>query len=187
MKVVPVCLALCLALIAAPALSQQQKGDVELQFQGYYFTTVGSDMTFGMGTITGKIGPYLTDNLQIGIGPTLSITTMTSVDYQVGPPPTYTPIMKVETKTTTTIGSTAFFVYSFLTRNAKLVPYFGAQYFKQDFSDSDDKGSVGVNLGVKYYFAKKAAFDLSGNYLFTLNPDEEGGMLYFAVGLSFLL
>ncbi|HSQ75523.1 MAG TPA: hypothetical protein VLT13_08200, partial [Bacteroidota bacterium] len=93
MKFAPVCLALCLALIATPALSQQQKGDVELQFQGYYFTTVGSDMTFGMGTISGKIGPYLTDNLQIGIGPTLSITTMTTMDYQVGPPPTYTPIM----------------------------------------------------------------------------------------------
>ena len=58
----------------------------------------------------------------------------------------------------------------------------GRKYFKQDFSDSEDKGSVGVNLGAKYYFAKKAAFDVSGNYLFTLNKDQEGGMLYFAVG-----
>jgi len=187
MKLVPLFLVLCLALVAVPALSQQQKGDVELQFQGYYFTTIGSDLQFGSGTISGKIGPYITDNLQIGIGPTLTITTMTTTEYVPGTAPYYTPTTKEETKTTTTFGSTAFFVYSFLTRNAKLVPYFGAQYFKQDFSDSEDKGSVGVNLGVKYYFAKKAAFDLSGNYLFTLNKDQEGGMLFFAVGLSFLL
>lgn len=182
MRLVPICLALCLAVLAVPALSQQQKGDVELQFQGYYFTTVGTEFTFGSGTLSGKIGPYITDNLQVGIGPTLTITT--STDYSMDP---ITFAVKSESKTTTTFGSTAFFVYSFLTRNAKLVPYIGAQYFKQDFSDSDDKGSVGVNLGAKYYFAKKAAFDVSGNYLFTLNKDEEGGMLYFAVGLSFLL
>ncbi|MBK7256448.1 MAG: hypothetical protein IPI01_01195 [Ignavibacteriae bacterium] len=80
-----------------------------------------------------------------------------------------------------------FIVASFLTRGAKAVPYVGAQYFKQDFSDSDDKGSVGVNAGVKFYFSKKTAFDVSGNYLFTLNEGQDGGMLYFAVGLSFLL
>jgi hypothetical protein len=135
MKLVPVCLALCLALLAVPAMSQQQKGDVELQFQGYYFTTVGTDFSIGSGTLSAKIGPYITDNLQVGIGPTLTITT--TPETKVGPPPTYT--ITEESKTTTTFGSTAFFVYSFLTRNAKLVPYFGAQYFKQDFSDSTTK------------------------------------------------
>jgi hypothetical protein len=172
-----------LMLICASAFAQQQRGDVELQFQGMYFTTVGSDFTFGQGTISAKIGPYITDNLQVGIGPTLSITTTT--DFSVGPAPTFT--LTEDTKTTTTFGSTAFLVYSFLMRNAKAVPYLGAQYFKQDFSDSDDKGSVGINAGLKYYFAKKTAIDFSGNYLFTLNEGQEGGLLMFAVGLSFLL
>lgn len=182
MRIVPICLALCLTVLAVPALSQQQKGDVELQFQGYYFTTVGTEASIGSGTLSAKIGPYITDNLQVGIGPTLTVTT--APEFSIDPVTFQT---KTESKTTTTFGSTAFFVYSFLTRNAKLVPYFGAQYFKQDFSDSDDNGSVGVNLGAKYYFAKKAAFDVSGNYLFTLNPDAEGGILYFAIGLSFLI
>lgn len=173
---------LAAALIAVPASAQQQRGDVELQFQGYYFTTVGTEFSFGSGTLSAKIGPYLTDNLQIGIGPTLTITTMTESSFDPA-----TLQMKQESKTTTTFGSTAFFVYSFLMRNAKAVPYFGAQYFKSDFSNTDDKGSVGVNLGLKYYFARKAAFDISGNYLFTLNTDQEGGILLFAVGLSFLL
>ncbi len=182
MKLVSTCLALCLLMLTVPAMSQQQRGDVELQFQGYYFTTVGTDFTFGSGSLSAKIGPYLTDNLQVGIGPTLTITTMTETTFD---PATFQ--IKQDTKTTTTFGSTAFFVYSFLMRNAKAVPYIGAQYFKQDFSDSDDKGSVGVSLGMKYYFAKKTALDMSGNYLFTLNKDAEGGILFFAVGLSFLL
>jgi hypothetical protein len=182
MKSLLICVVLCLAVISMPSYSQQQKGDVELQFQGYYFTTVGQEFSFGSGNLAGKIGPYLTDNLQVGIGPTLSITTTTTATFN----PLTLSIDK-ESKTTTTFGSTLFFVYSFLTRNAKLVPYFGANYFKQDFNDSEDKGSVGVNLGAKYYFAKKAAVDVSGNYLFTLNKDQEGGMLYFAVGISFLL
>ena len=182
MKLVSVCLALCLIILAVPAYSQQQRGDVELQFQGSYFTTVGSDVAFGSGRIAAKIGPYITDNLQVGIGPTLTITTTTIQ--------TFNPVtleFDENTETETTFGSTAFFVYSFLARNAKAVPYIGAQYFKQDFNDSDDKGSVGINAGLKYFFAKKAAVDFSGNYLFTLNKDEEGGILLFAVGLSFLL
>ena len=174
---------LVLMLVAAFGYAQQQRGDVELQFQALYFTTVGTDFQIGQGTISAKIGPYITDNLQIGIGPTLSITTTT--DYTVGPAPTYA--LKKDTKTTTTFGSTAFFVYSFLMRNAKAVPYLGAQYFKQDFSNSDDKGSVGISGGLKYFFAKKTALDISGNYLFTLNKEQQGGILMFAVGLSFLL
>jgi hypothetical protein len=75
-----------LMLIAASAFAQQQRGDVELQFQGMYFTTIGQDMSFGSGMISGKIGPYITDALQIGIGPTLSITTTSTpvIDYTLG-------------------------------------------------------------------------------------------------------
>lgn len=182
MKSLFLCLVLCAVVLSVPAVAQQQKGDVELQFQGYYFRTVGSDLEFGSGNLAGKIGPYLTDWLQVGIGPTLSITTMTTQNFN-----TTTMQLEKSSETTTTFGSTMFIVASFLTRGAKAVPYVGAQYFKQDFSDSEDKGSVGVNAGVKFYFSKKAAFDVSGNYLFTLNEGQEGGMLYFAVGLSFLL
>jgi hypothetical protein len=171
-----------LLIIAACAFGQQQRGDVELQFQGSYFQTVGTDFTFGSGNISAKIGPYITDGLQIGIGPTLSITTTTTSTVNM----TTFKVVE-ESKTTTTFGSTAFFVYSFLMRGAKAVPYIGAAYFKNDFSNSDDKGSVGISAGLKYYFAKKTAFDVSGNYLFTLNQDQQGGMILFAVGLSFLL
>jgi hypothetical protein len=180
-------LVLLFVFVASMSLAQQQRGDVELQFQGSYFQTVGTDFTIGSGNISAKIGPYVTDALQIGIGPTLTITRTSATTTTVGPPPTYVVTHKTESNTTTTFGSTAFLVYSILLRNAKAVPYFGAQYFKSDFSNTEDKGSIGINAGLKYYFAKKTAFDVSGNYLFTLNQDQQGGVILFAVGLSFLL
>jgi hypothetical protein len=159
-----------LIVLAVPAYGQQQAGDLELQFMGYYLRSVGTSYDFSMGTIQAKIGPYVTDHLQVGVGPTLSITTAGG-------------------STTTTFGSTAFLVYSFLTRGGKVVPYFGAQYYKQDFSAdfTEDPGNVGVNLGMKYFFGKKTALDVSANYLFDLRKEAEGGTLFFAVGLSFLI
>ena len=178
-----ICLMFALATITA--YGQQQKGDLELQFLGSYYRTVGIEgYSSGSGNISAKIGPYVTDNFQIGLGPNLTISHSTSTTFNYA-------TMKEEevTETNTMFGSYAFVVYSFLTRGAKLVPYLGAQYFKQDFSKpwSEEAGNLGFSLGVKYFFAKKAAFDVQGNYLFDLNPDSEGGYMLFAFGLSFLI
>jgi hypothetical protein len=113
--------------------AQQRKGDVELQFFGTYFQTVGTDESFGSGTIGGKIGPYLTDHLQIGMGPTLTITRMTETHYSFNPA-TFAVSTTKETNTTTTFGTSVFVLYSFLTGGGKWVPYFGAQWFKSDFN-----------------------------------------------------
>ena len=176
-----------LLLTTGTVLSQQQAGDMELQFFGSYYRTVGNDFTFASGTIGGKIGPYLTDNIQVGLGPTFSISTSSRQTFTVDPV-TFQVITKTESQTTTTFGTSAFFIYSFLTRGGKLVPYFGAQYFKRDFNKpfSEDRGSAGINGGVKYFFTKKTALDFSGNYLWDLNPDAKGALILFAFGLSFL-
>ncbi len=170
-------------LASGTAVGQQQAGDMELQFFGNYYRTVGTDFAFGSGTIGGKIGPYLTDNIQVGLGPTLSISTTTRPVFD-----RTTGQVTMESQTTTTFGTSAFFIYSFLTRGGKLVPYFGAQYFKSDFNKpfSEDYGSAGINAGVKYFFTKKTALDFSGNYLWNLNPDVKGAYILFAFGLSFL-
>jgi len=191
-KSILACIVVLLIAAFLPASAQQRKGDVELQFYGMYFQSVGTDDTFGMGTIGGKVGPYLTDRFQIGMGPTLTITTSTQTNY-VFDPVTYEVTTTEETQTTTTFGTSVFMIYSFLTSGAKVVPYFGAQWFKGDFDKplSEDKGSAGLNAGMKYFFAKKTALDFSINYGWDLNPVEEGGTrggnLMFAFGLSFLL
>jgi hypothetical protein len=141
----------------------------------------------GSGTIGGKIGPYISDHLQIGIAPTLSISTTSLVSREVDPA-TFQLIEKEESETNTRFGASVFLVYSFLSSGGKFVPYFGAQYFKSDFNlpFSEDRGSAGVNVGIKYFFAKKTALDFSGNYLWNLNPEVQGGTILFAFGLSFL-
>lgn len=164
-------------LCAATALGQQQQGDVELGLQGSYYTTVGSDAEMQFGMVQGKIGWYVISTLEIGVGPLLTVMTMNT---------------ESGSETTTQFGGSAFPTYSFLARGAKAVPYFGAQYYIQDLIQEDipdeytDKGSLGFNAGLKYFFTRKAAVDFSGNYLFSLNEDAEGGILYFSVGLSFL-
>lgn len=172
---------LLVLLLVQGAVAQQQRGDFEAQLTGFYFTTVGSDLSLSMGTIQGKLGYFFTDHFELGFGPTFTVSTISTpvINYQTG---TFT----TESKTETDFGTTVFFVYSFLTKKARTVPYFGAQYYKQSFKNTDDKGSVGVNAGIKYYFTRRAAFDLAGNYLFSLNKDESGGILLFSFGLSYL-
>lgn len=176
------CIALLVLLTPVFAYAQQQAGDWELQFQGSYYTTVGTDYEFGSGNISAKIGPYLTNWLQFGIGPSVTIST---TSYEEFDPVTYQTETTSETKTT--FGSTAFLVFSWLTRGGKLVPYMGAQYFIYDVSEfENDNGSMGLNVGMKYFFTRKTALDLSGNYLFSLNGEDEGATVLFAFGLSFL-
>ncbi|MFQ5825536.1 MAG: hypothetical protein ACE5JB_15970 [bacterium] len=172
MKKIILFVILTIILSSTAAFAQQEKGDTEIQIAGTYFTTVGSEFTFSSGFIQAKLGKYITDNLELGIAPNISITT---VDLGFG-----------ESDTNVTFGGGAFFVYSFLAGDAKTVPYFGGQYYKSDFSNEDDNGSVGVTGGAKFFVTEKAAFDFSGNYLFDLNEDTEGGLLLFAAGISFL-
>ena len=170
MKTLLSCLIVVLLFAPSMLLAQQQQGDLELGFQGFYFAD--TEGFFSSGTIQGKVGQFFTDNLEVGISPSLSITTISTGTG--------------DSETSSTFGAGAFLTYSFLSENATTVPYFGGQYYKSDFSDDEDSGSAGINAGVKFYFTKKAAFDISGNYLFSLNENAEGGLILFSFGLSFL-
>ena len=175
--------AMVLALFfATAAQAQQQKGDIELQLAGSFFTTVASEVSINVGTLSGKIGPFITDNIQIGIGPTLTITTSTTTT--VAP---VTGRTTTSSKTSTTFGSTAFITYSFLIKDTLTVPYAGASFYKRDFGDRAERGWLGVNGGVRYFLTRRTSIDVSANYLTTLTPGKTGGMLLFAFGLSILV
>jgi hypothetical protein len=152
-----------IALVSAlPASAQQEKGDVELQFTGAILSKVGSNSTTS-GFIQAKTGYYFTDRLELGAFPSLT--------FESG---------------TTTFGLGAFATYSFLAANATMVPYLGGQYYKSDLSLAEDRGWAGFNGGVKFFFNRKTAFDVSGNYLFTLN-EIGSNIILLQVGLSFML
>ena len=167
---------LLMAGLVISAHGQQEKGDLELQLQGSFSTLVGGDVTNTVGTIAGKFGPFITANIQVGVGPTLTISTSSTSSGGV-----------TTTSTKATFGTTAFVVYALLLKDAKVVPYLGASYYKKDLSNSDDNGWIGANGGAKFFFAKRTAADFSVNYLFSLNETTTGQQLLFAFGLSFLL
>ena len=175
--------AMVLALFfATAAQAQQQKGDIELQLAGSFFTTVASEVSINVGTLSGKIGPFITDNIQIGIGPTLTITTTTLT--------TVAPITgrtESRSSTTVTFGSTAFITYSFLMKDTRVVPYVGASYYKVDFSRASERGWLGANAGMRYFFTKRTSLDFSATFLKTLTEQERGSMLLFSFGISFLV
>ena len=171
MKTMLRCLIVLILLVPSMLLAQQQQGDLELGLQGYY--SADTEGLFSFGSIQGKVGSFFTDNLEIGFFPSLSIVTSPSG-------------FEGESETTATFGAGAFLTYSFLSQDATTVPYFGGQYYKSDFSNDEDSGYAGINAGVKFYFTKKAAFDVSGNYLFSLNENAEGGLILFSFVISFL-
>jgi len=161
--------------------AQQEAGDVELGVQGSISTAVGTDASFTFGSILGKIGPYLTDNFQLGFGPTITVISVETTTFD---PITLT--SQTSSETNATFGTTVFLSYSFLTQS-NTVPYLGTTYYKRDLSDSDDSGQMGLTFGLKFFLTAKAAFDINGNYLFALDEATEGGSLYFGFGLNFIL
>lgn len=173
---------LLLVSVSGVSLAQQQQGDVELQLQGSYFTTFATDVSVNVGTIAGKFAPFITDNIQIGIGPTLTITTTTMT--------TVAPLSgrtEEKSNTTVTFGSTVFITYSFLMRDARVVPYVGASFYKIDFGNPAERGWLGLNGGLRYYLTKRTSLDFSASYLKTLTEQKRGSMLLFSFGLSFLV
>ncbi len=180
MRIRSMVLLIALMLVSCvPLMAQQQRGDVEIGLQALY--AADTEGNFGVGIIQGKLGSFFTDEIELGITPSLQISTFktTSFDFQTGRTST-------SSQTTTTFGAGAFLTYSFLAKDATTVPYIGGQYYKPDFDNSDDKGSAGINGGLKFYLTTKAAFDISGNYIISLNEDATGGMLLFVAGISFL-
>ena len=81
MKSLLMCLVLCLAVLTMPAYSSAAKGGCRTAVSGVLLHHGGTGVLVRLGNLSGKIGPYLTDNLQVGIGPTLTITTTSTATF----------------------------------------------------------------------------------------------------------
>ena len=174
------CLLAPLMAAPLPALGQQAAGDVELQFVGSLLTTVGQDNgSETQGLFQAKAGYFLTDRIEVGAFPslTLSRTTIRSDDW---------PDVPDQSSSETKVGMGVFSTYSFLTAGATTVPYVGGQFYRIDVTNEDEGGWLGVNAGLKFYLSERTAFDTGGNALMGVGQSE-GVLLHLQVGLSFLL
>ncbi len=168
---------LVIAVVATPVLAQQERGDTELQFSASNLLMLGDDPMY-FGNFSAKFGKYITDRIEVGAFPSLSITSFTTLVFD---PVTLT--FSSDTDTDVTIGTGIFLTYSFLAAGATKVPYAGIQLYDQDLDDSDNPIGIGLNGGLKIFYTRNVAFDFGANYLFS-SDDTTSGMILTQIGLS---
>lgn len=140
---------------ATVALAQQQKGDFQLQAQGAYYSTSG----FDFGSLYFNASKFVTDKVEIGVSPYFTFSTETTVNLSV------------------------FGNYSFLSGDAKMVPYAGAGITFYNLGAS--AGSLtGLTLrgGIRYFITEQINVDIGPNLVFL-----EGANLFIVnAGLGYI-
>lgn len=156
-----------LLLITSLSYSQIQKGDVGLTFNATYLST--ENFSFGM--FSAKLGKFFTQNIDAGVKPQLQLGEGFSG-----------------------FGLGVYGAYNFLTADAKLLPYVGAELntFSQSFDGADtfSKTDIGGYAGVKYFLTESLNIDANMNYLVNVANSAEadiGGTFMFNVGIGFIL
>jgi len=125
------------------AYSQQEKGDKVINGNVNFTKQKDSDAS---ATITLKVGQFLTQNLEVGFSPSITVG-----------------------GGTTTTDLSIYGNYNFLSADSKLVPYIGANLGVIDIGvPNQDEHLVsvlyGANAGVRYFFGEKTFFDAGFDY-----------------------
>jgi hypothetical protein len=170
----------CLLCLFSVLQGQVEKGDSELQFMGYLAATSG----LTMGTLQALYGYYITPKLQLGLGPAITITTMTTYDYDE-----VTFEITEGSETNIDLACSFFGTYNFSTVE-KMIPYVTAAWYQYTFdvpegSSFTDFSFLSVGGGVKYFLNEYVAMDGSA----TLGIPLGGGNIMFLLfgGLSIFL
>jgi hypothetical protein len=174
------------ALIGSLAFTQEQeegisKGDTELSFNGFVFSTVGTDFGTTSGTIFVSYGYYITKNLLVGGAPGITISEEQELD-----PDTY----ELKEKIKVDLSLRFFATYNFMV-DKRFVPYAGMAFYQNSVDIPEggnflDYSYIQFGGGAKYFLTNKAAWDSSLNFGFSPGPNAKGGMIMFLTGLTFL-
>jgi outer membrane protein W len=182
--------------------TQVQKGDSNIGVNTLISSLVGTESPNVNGLVNLSYQYYVSNNISLGVGPFYSFSSnktegpgFSSEDWS------------------DTFGLNVFANYSFLTASAKVMPYLGAQFtYQGTFSGSDMyigttyegswqdiyNSSVGGNAGIKFFVTERVNFDANLSYTTilsttietestTFEPDPEGGLLQFTIGLGIIL
>ena len=160
-----------LLLFARTANAQVEKGDSEIRFVFFYSYVNGDEFsTGGRGSLQVSYGYFVTPNLQIGVGPQLTLT-------------------RGFDKTEVMFGSSAYFNYNFTT-TSKTVPYLYGEFYQSDFSpewgEFTDYSYINLGAGVRNFFTEYMALNSSITYGFSLGSMIGGGLIMIMTGLSFV-
>jgi hypothetical protein len=162
-------LVVILVAISSAAFGQQKKGDINVTFSGTYT----GNKQFSIGQVFAKGGYFITDHIEAGLKPQF----MFGDGFSGG-------------------GLGVYSTYNFLTKDAKLVPYAGAELNYSSISaGGGDSGKIsqtnfGVYGGSKYFITENLNVDAGLNFSFNLasDPDIDLGTIFqFQVGVGFII
>ena len=149
-----------IALVASPAIAQQEKGDTELQFQGTLSIGIsGGEQDFGAVAI--NWGRFVTDQTELGISGA-ALFDETGDLFGVGGP---------------------FWRLNF--GSGTTVPYIGVSAYT---SFGEQSGDIFGNLeaGTRWFLKRNVAFSLSGTILYDFDESDFDDSLNILFGFSYL-
>ena len=176
--------AIALLALPASALAQPKKGDKEISISGNVSTSLTPEvqLPFGGGVTGGTssngnaflgFGVFLTDRLQFGVSPFVSI--MPGQDGGVDGD----------------VGAGTNLQFYFGSQDSRVKPYLGYSLLISSFKTAEG-GSVADNMfntgvfGVKNYFTERAALDFNMSYGFAVKNPADSQQLDFRIGLTYL-
>ena len=155
------------ALSCTGVFAQQEKGDLAVTFSGTFTAYKG----FSYGQIFGKVGYFVTKNVEVGAKPQILL----GKGFSGG-------------------GLGVYGTYNFLTADAKLVPYAGMELsfltIKAGGESSLSQTNLGLYGGSKYFVTERMNIDAGMNLSFNIanNSDVNLGTIFtFQVGIGFIL
>jgi len=169
------------------AFSQVEQGDKEILFSGTLTSIVGIENYSAMNIMLNlSYGYFVTDNLQLGIGPMLSYSRTKTINPSHSPYDEDEEVINEETN----VSGYAFFNFNFST-SGKTVPYISGQWYQFKFKPEEgrkfsDYSYANIGIGVRNFITEYAALNTSANYGFSLSKDTEGGILLVTTGLSLI-
>jgi hypothetical protein len=169
---------------------QVEQGDKEITFAASMTSLVGIE-NFSSTNINLFLsyGYFVSNKLQLGIGPSLTYSRTTSTFSSFDPE--LFAIVEEETVTEDTQFSGYVFINFNFSTASKTVPYFAAQWYQFDFDPESgkftDASYVNIGFGIRNFFSEYAALNTSANYGFALSSATEGGIILITTGLSVFL
>lgn len=171
--------------VATDAKAQAAKGEQEFSISGDIFIPV-KDTQGTTGLVSGNLSHYFTRRFQAGIGGTFNFFADTQDVYD-----SKGNIAGTKSVLAVTSDPQLFFRYNFPHEKSPTVPYVGLEAGTSIQSDGNttqfqDNFYMRPNIGFKYYFSKRAAFDWNTGYQAVVK-DSSNGTMDFRMGISVLL
>ena len=166
------------------AHAQAVKGQEEFSISGDLFVPVKNTPST-TGLVSFDISRYFTRRVQAGVGSTFNFFGDTTDNYNSSGVITGT-----TTKLAVTSDPNVFVRYNFIKPKNPFAPYLGLEAGTSIQSDGNtsqfqDNFYIRPNVGLKYYFSKRAAFDWNAGYQ-SVVKDSSNGTADFRVGISVL-